>query len=157
MTSYQCFTELFQHTFDHSPDGREAGDQLLTLTQRARRVSDYALEFRTTTAVLKAVFRLGLHPEMLTELACRDEQLTLDSLIGLAIRLDHLLKNRSLPIQEKLSTNISMPVETMQVVDACLSTSASPAAVQTTTLGCSHSMWAPGGPLAGLPVPACTQ
>lgn len=45
---------------------------------------------------LKAAFRQGLNSEVLNELACCNEQLTLDFLIDLAIRLDHLLQNRPL-------------------------------------------------------------
>lgn len=40
-------------------------------------------------STLKAVFRRGLNPN--TELACRDDEATLDSLMDLAIHLDNLL------------------------------------------------------------------
>lgn len=58
---------------------------------------DYALEFRTIATrsgwnelALKTAFRQGLNPELVRELACRGEQLTLDDIIDLAVRLDRV-------------------------------------------------------------------
>lgn len=106
-------------------DGRETGEQLLTLTQGARRVSDYVLEFQTIAAgsgcnntTLKSMFRGCLNPKVSTKLADQDEQLALDSLIDLAIQLDHLFRKNSSPIPEERPTNVSMPVEPMQVGQA---------------------------------------
>lgn len=74
---------------------------LLTMKQGSRCVAEYALEFCTVVArsvwnepTLRTVFRQGLNPNIVTELACCDEQLALDSLIDLTIRLDHLLQSR---------------------------------------------------------------
>lgn len=59
---------------------------------------EYALKFHALTTrsrwnepALKAVFCQGLDSLILTELACCDEQQTLDSLTDLAIKLDNLL------------------------------------------------------------------
>lgn len=61
----------------------------------------YPLEFRILAtesgwneAALKTVFHSGLNPEVQKEMACRDDERSLDSLIDLAIRLDNLLRNR---------------------------------------------------------------
>lgn len=47
---------------------------------------------------LLTVFRSGLQSDIQTELACRDEDLTLDQLIAMTIRLDNLLQCPSPPI-----------------------------------------------------------
>lgn len=61
---------------------------------------EHALEFCTLAAesgsnktALKAAFHLGFNPEVLTDLACRNDQATLNSLINMAIQLDNLIKN----------------------------------------------------------------
>lgn len=100
MTSYERFIELFCQIFDHSPKGMEVSEQLLTLKQGSRCVVEYLLEFCTLTAgsrwnepALKVTFCQGLNPQVLTELACQDEQATLNSLIDMFIQLDNLLQN----------------------------------------------------------------
>lgn len=62
-------------------------------------MADYALEFCTLAAesgwnepALKAYWQV-LNPEILTNLACRDDEATLNSLIDLSIHLDNLLRN----------------------------------------------------------------
>uniref|UniRef100_A0AAR2JAL2 DUF4939 domain-containing protein n=1 Tax=Pygocentrus nattereri TaxID=42514 RepID=A0AAR2JAL2_PYGNA len=69
-------------------------------TYGSHSVVEYALEFRTLAAssgwneaALLVTFRQGLKPEILNELASRDD-LSLDQLISLAIKLDHLLNSR---------------------------------------------------------------
>ncbi|XP_053499602.1 uncharacterized protein LOC128619445 [Ictalurus furcatus] len=101
ISTYEQLTSRFRTVFDHSPDNRETGEDLLSLVQGSRCVADYALEFRTVAArsgwnqpALKAMFRRGLNADIVTELACRDDQLTFDSLINVAIRLDRLLRSR---------------------------------------------------------------
>ncbi|KAI4899522.1 hypothetical protein NFI96_011522 [Prochilodus magdalenae] len=87
--------------FDHPHDGKSQGELLSRLRQGSRSVAEYSLEFRTIAAgtgwnepALLTFYRLGLNQDVLTELACRDDDLSLDELITLAIRLDHL-KSRS--------------------------------------------------------------
>lgn len=99
-TSYKCFIEMFHWVFAHSLEDVEVGEQLLTIKQGSRWVAEYTLEFCTITMgsgwnepTLKVAFCQGLDPIILTELACWDEQTTLDSLIDLSIHLDHLLQN----------------------------------------------------------------
>lgn len=101
VSSYNSFTNLFKAVFDHPVQGRGAGDQLLQLRQGTQTTAEYALTFRTKAAAsgwneaaLLTAFRNGLRPELQKELACRDDDLSLDSLISLAIRLDHLLRER---------------------------------------------------------------
>lgn len=50
MTSYECFIRLFHWVFDHSPQGMEVGEKLLTIKQGKRCVMEYALEFCILTA-----------------------------------------------------------------------------------------------------------
>lgn len=77
----------------------DASELLLSPTQGDHHATEYAFEFRTITAssgwtepVLKAAFHHGLNEDILTELACQDKNVTLDSLIDLAICLDNLLQ-----------------------------------------------------------------
>lgn len=77
---------MFRHVFDHSLEGKEAGEQLLTILQGSCQVAEYALEFCTimegsgwNNTTLKAAFHHGLKPEMPTELVCCNEPLTLDT------------------------------------------------------------------------------
>lgn len=86
--------------FNHQLEGMEVGEKLFTLQQGERTMAEYALEFgplatgsRWNDLALKVIFCPGHEANILTELACRDEQSTLDSLIDLAIKLDHLLQN----------------------------------------------------------------
>ena len=87
--------------FDHPYEGRISGELLAKLKQGARSAVDYSLEFWTLAAstgwneaALLVMFRQGLNYEILNELACKDDDLSLDQLIDLAIKLDHLLQNR---------------------------------------------------------------
>lgn len=78
------------------------GHQLITLTSFVEclvTVTEYTLEFQTIVArsewnepALKMLFPNRLNLEVVTGLACCDDQLTLDSLIDLAIRLDRHLR-----------------------------------------------------------------
>lgn len=83
--------------FDHQPGGVKVGEKSLIFRQGEKTLSEYALELCTLVAdsgwndlALKAVFCQGLEASILTELTCRDEQYTLDLLMDLAIKLDHL-------------------------------------------------------------------
>lgn len=101
IASYNHFIQLFRRVFDHSPEGKEVSGRLLTLNQGSRRAAEHALDFRTIAAesgwnesALKAVFRQGLNHNILIEMACCDDDTSLDFLIDLAIRLDNLLQDR---------------------------------------------------------------
>ncbi|CAB1337883.1 unnamed protein product [Coregonus sp. 'balchen'] len=89
--SYERFTQLFRAVFDHPTEGQEGA-------------SEYALDFRTVAVytgwndqALLTVFRSGLQADVQTEPACRNEDLTLDQLIAMAIHLDNLLRARRRP------------------------------------------------------------
>lgn len=113
--------KLFCWVFNHSPKGIEVGEQLLTIKQGSRWVAEYALECCIVAAVsrwnksaLKVAFHQGLNHYVLTELACRDEQAILDSLIDLSICLDNFLHNQPSiqgAIVETLSSEIPMPMD----------------------------------------------
>lgn len=85
LSSFDSFVKLFCYVFDHTPEGKEMGEQLLAVMQGRRNTAEYALEFRMLAAgsrrnesTLKAAFRQGLNPEVLTELACHDDRMYLD-------------------------------------------------------------------------------
>lgn len=73
----------------------------MTEHQGKRKVSEYTLEFqfqitsgsRCNETALQAVFHQGLSENVLKELACKDQALSLDSLIGLVIHLDCLIRD----------------------------------------------------------------
>ena len=101
---FTSFEALFKAVFQHPAEGLEVGEQLLKLEQGDRTVADYSLVFRTIAArsgwndrSLLTVYRRGLKPDIQSELACRDDDLTLDQLMELAIRLDNLLRTRGVP------------------------------------------------------------
>lgn len=88
VSNYKQFLNMFQRVFDHTPDGKEVSERLLTLRQGPRRAAEYALKFRTLAAesgwndsALRTVYRQGLNSNQLREMACRDDESTLDSLI----------------------------------------------------------------------------
>lgn len=87
--------------FEHPTGGKEVGEQLLALRQGTSSVAEYALTFRTLAAQtgwqespLKLLFRKGLNTDLQSELACRDEDKTLDQFIELAIRVDNVVRAR---------------------------------------------------------------
>ncbi|KAI4878293.1 hypothetical protein NFI96_008781, partial [Prochilodus magdalenae] len=95
--TYDEFLSDFGAVFDHPHQDRAAGDQLVRLHQGARSVASYALDFRTIAAgsgwnepALLTIFRNGLNVDIRKEMACRDDGLSLEELIALAIRLDQL-------------------------------------------------------------------
>lgn len=72
------------------------GEQLLAVKQGWRHEVDYGLQFCTRAAgsggnelALKDAFCQGLNTEVLTELVCWDDQVTLYSFLDLAICLDN--------------------------------------------------------------------
>uniref|UniRef100_A0A3B1JS24 CCHC-type domain-containing protein n=1 Tax=Astyanax mexicanus TaxID=7994 RepID=A0A3B1JS24_ASTMX len=96
-STYEHFLREFRLVFDHPHHGQSQGELLVQLRQGNRPVSDFALEFRTLAAgsgwnepALRVMFRNGLRADILAELACKDDGLSLDELISLAIRLDQL-------------------------------------------------------------------
>lgn len=65
--------------------------------------AEYALEFRTLVAendwneyALKAAFCQGWNLDLLTKLACYDDQVSLKLLIEMNIHLDYLIQDRQL-------------------------------------------------------------
>lgn len=86
--------------FNHAPEGREIGEQLLDVKQRRKRAMESLLEFRKlatrsgwNASALKTAFRQGLNAKVLAELACLDDQISLDYINDMAIHLDKLLRN----------------------------------------------------------------
>lgn len=90
------FVEMFCRVFDHAPKGKEWESSCLLFKQGWRHEVDYGLQFCTLAAgsggnelALKDAFCQGLNTEVLTELACWDDQVTLYSFLDLAICLDN--------------------------------------------------------------------
>ncbi|XP_030649186.1 GTPase IMAP family member 7-like [Chanos chanos] len=81
--------------FDHPAEGREVGERLLQLTQGTCSTADYVLAFWTAAAASGWNEPALLYrQELQMELVCRGENMSLDSLTGLSIRLDRLLRER---------------------------------------------------------------
>ncbi len=103
--TFKTFLQQFREVFEHSGDGRNAGDQPLTLSQGRKPAAEYALTFRTLAAqnswvedTLKLLFlssnSRGLNLELQSELACRDKGRSLSEIIELAIQIDNLICSR---------------------------------------------------------------
>lgn len=81
-----CLFSLNFFAYTKSPEGIEIAELLLTVKERRRQVAEYALEFRMLTTgsgwsetALKVVFHQDLNPEIFTELACHDDQVSFKS------------------------------------------------------------------------------
>ncbi|XP_034143061.1 uncharacterized protein LOC117592903 [Esox lucius] len=125
LDNYRDFVELFKAVFDHSAVGRERGDRLLHIRQGSRTAAEYALEFRTLSSAsgwndtaLLSLFRDGLRDEVKVELACRDDEATLDQLIAMATRLDRLLRARRKPAGRTPLTPVTPPFNEPMEMDS---------------------------------------
>ncbi|KAI2645459.1 Retrotransposon-derived protein PEG10 [Labeo rohita] len=129
--SFAAFLQQFQGVFQPSSESGEAGEEIMALRQGKRTAADYALTFRTLAAQsgwndgpLKLHYRKGLNPELQIELACRDEDLSLDQYIDLSIRVDNVMRAR----------RSSRPVSAMQLPAAPHEAPAEPMQLGTTKL-----------------------
>ncbi|KAL0186579.1 hypothetical protein M9458_018249, partial [Cirrhinus mrigala] len=124
--SFAAFLQQFQEVFQPSSKSGEAGEEIMALRQGRRTAADYALTFRTLAAQsgwndgpLKLHYRKGLNPELQIELACRDEDLTLNQYIDLSIRVDNVMRARrsSRPVSpmQPPVTPLEAPAEPMQL------------------------------------------
>lgn len=98
---YEHFLQLFKRVFNQSPEGREMGEQLLSLKQGTQSDSEYTLWLPMLAPssgwnkpALKAAYHQGLNKELFTEIVCRDDHAILDSMINMSICLDNHLKSR---------------------------------------------------------------
>ncbi|KAL1249495.1 hypothetical protein QQF64_020500 [Cirrhinus molitorella] len=98
---YAAFVQRFKEVFQPTGEGEGAGEQLVMLRQGRRTAADYALTFHTLAAQsgwndepLKLHYRRGLNHELQSEMACRDEGLSLDQFIEQSIRLHNLIRAR---------------------------------------------------------------
>lgn len=99
--SYESFSVALKKTFDHSTPGREAARALKSLVQGRRRVSDYAVEFRTLSGdsgwnepALIDAFLEGLSETLKDQMAPLEMPGDLDGVIALAVRIDGRLQER---------------------------------------------------------------
>lgn len=106
---------------------------LLHLSQGTRSEAEFAIEFRTLATesgwdqqALRTTFHHALSPEIKDELAFRDPAPDLESLIDVAIQVDHRLRERQQERQQetrffesastvKLPSSLSAPEEPMQL------------------------------------------
>ncbi|KAL0186270.1 hypothetical protein M9458_017940, partial [Cirrhinus mrigala] len=123
--SFAAFLQQFQGVFQPSSESAEAGEEIMALRQ------DYALTFHTLAAQsgwndgpLKLHYRKGLNPDLQIELACQDEDLSLDQYIDLSIRVDNVMRAR----------RSSRPLSAMQLPAAPHEAPAEPMQLGTTKL-----------------------
>lgn len=89
---------------------------------------EYALKFHMLAArsgwnkpALKATFHQGLNAEVLTKLACQDDEASLGIFTDLAICLNHQLQNRNKHLLPSCLVSQPKTPETMQIDCICLS------------------------------------
>ncbi|KAI2668070.1 Retrotransposon-derived protein PEG10 [Labeo rohita] len=99
--TFATFLRSFKEVFQPTPESSEAGEQIVALRQGRRTAAEYALDFRTLAAQsgwndgpLKLHYRKGLNSDLQVELACRDENLSLNQYIDLSIRVDNVMRAR---------------------------------------------------------------
>ncbi len=114
-SDYSCFIEEMRRVFDHPVSGYEAASRLLKLTQGSLSVAELAVEFRTLAMesgwnqeALTVAFNQALSDEIKDELAARDPETDLESLIDMAIRLDNRLRERR---SERTETSRKAPIQ----------------------------------------------
>ncbi|KAL0147126.1 hypothetical protein M9458_057650 [Cirrhinus mrigala] len=124
--SFAAFLQEFKGVFQPSSESSEAGEEIMALRQGRRPAADYALTFRTLAAQsgwndgpLKLHYRKGLNPDLQLELACRDEDLTLNQYIDLSIRVDNVMRarrtSRLTPSSPLSAVPLEAPAEPMQL------------------------------------------
>ena len=93
--------KALRRVFDPTTSGRETARKLNSIRQGMNSVSDYAIRFRTlaidsgwNTTALYDAFLKGLSDPIQDLLVPLDLPEDLDSLIALAVRIDHRLKER---------------------------------------------------------------
>uniref|UniRef100_A0A8C5PTR9 ribonuclease H n=1 Tax=Leptobrachium leishanense TaxID=445787 RepID=A0A8C5PTR9_9ANUR len=101
---YEGFTSELKRTFDPSRRATNAGRSLFHIKQGNRRVSDYAIDFKTLTSevlwpndVLTLAFTEGLNEAFMFELAPLKLPETLDHLIDFCIAMDDQIRERRHP------------------------------------------------------------
>lgn len=97
------FIAEMKKVFQHPASKGDVSYRLLQLSQGERSVAEFSIEFRTLASesgwdqrALKATFHRALSSELKDELAFRDPAPDLESLIDVAIRVDHRLRERQL-------------------------------------------------------------
>lgn len=109
-TNSQQFIMEMKRVFQHPSSGGDVDHRLLNLSQGTRSAAEFAIEFRTLATesgwdqrALRATFHHALSSELKDELAFRDPAPDLESLIDVAIRVDHRLRERQLERQRETS------------------------------------------------------
>ena len=114
-SDYAAFLSEFRLVFDHPADGPDAASRLHSLTQGARSVADYAVEFRILAAesrwddlALLSAFRRGLN-DTIKDLILRDRPTTLAALINVALQVDDRLRERRQERARRPTPSVSNP------------------------------------------------
>ena len=92
--SLEQFLDQVRQVFHHPSQGKDDGEKLFTLRQGDQPVAQYAMSFHILAAgsgwnetALHTAYRRGLNTTLQSELVCRDEDLDLNALMALSIRL----------------------------------------------------------------------
>lgn len=106
----QHFIDEMKRVFQHPASKGDVDHRLLNLSQGTRSAAEFAIEFRTLATesgwdqrALRATFHHALSPGLKDELAFREPAPNLESLIDMAIRVDHRLRERQLERQRETS------------------------------------------------------
>lgn len=116
------FISEMRRVFHHPACTGDVDYRLLRLSQGTRSVAEFAIEFRTLASesgwdqrALKATFHQALSSELKDELAFRDPSPDLESLIDVAIRVDHRLRERQQ--ERRRETGLYRPQESSNTVE----------------------------------------
>ncbi|KAI3366500.1 hypothetical protein L3Q82_000476 [Scortum barcoo] len=97
----KVFSQTLTSMFDHKSPAREASRALLGLSQKGRRVIDYAIEFCTlaadsgwNAAAINDAFVNGLSEDIKDQLAPRELPPHFEDLVDIAVRIDSRLLER---------------------------------------------------------------
>ena len=130
-SSVQLFTETLRKVFDHTARGREAARALMDLRQGNRRVSTYAMEFRTLATesgwneeALFDAFMRGLAESIRDHLTALELPNDVDSLIALVIKIDNRIQLRE---EERSRLHVNAPSRRGPATDPRLLSWRSPA------------------------------
>ena len=130
-SSVQLFTETLRKVFDHTARGREAARALMDLRQGNRRVSAYAVEFRTLATesgwneeALFDAFKRRLAESIRDHLTALELPNDVDSLIALVIKIDNRIQLRE---EERSRLHVNAPSRRGPATDPRLLSWRSPA------------------------------
>lgn len=111
-----------KRVFHHPASKGDVDLRLLNLSQGAQSAAEFAIEFRTLATesgwdqrALRATFHHALSPRLKDELVFREPASDLESLIDMAIRVDHRIRERQQERQQETrmfntTNSVKMPL-----------------------------------------------